>query len=915
MQRLLVLFFLIATSFQLYSQEAQKFSFNFNNTPLEQVFNDIENRSGYTVYFLNDWVKDQVITGTYNNVTIDELFNQILRNTSLNFVIVDKNVVLTLGNLVMTELPNNYFLNEDLPSQTETQDPIFYTESTTRATESLETVIISRQDATTTGTSFTLSGKATNSKTGEPIENLTIQVQGTNRFAITDFNGNYSIELSRGTNIITAQAMGMNTINKRVVIYNNGTLNLVLDESLESLDEVVIRASAQANVRQTLAGVTRIEVQEIRNIPLVLGERDILKVATTLPGISSAGEGAIGYNIRGGKADQNLFLLDGATIYNPTHFFGIFSAINPFTTGDAQVFKGSIPAKYGGRLASVFEISTKDASVDKFQGEVSIGPVTGNVTLEIPIVQDKAGLIIGGRDSYSNWILKTLDDPVLNNSKASFYDIIAKYNHKINDKNDLSITGYYSSDLFNITIDSLYSYNNILASLNWNKQISENTRSNLTLAHSRYQFGIEFDGTSSNNFDFDFDLQETELSYGINTRLNGKHRLEFGLSSKLYNINPGKIKPIGQESTVLPFSVNNERGLESAIHLSDEWTISEKFSINAGVRFSVYNFLGATTQRVYLPDAPLSDATVIETIEYSNNEFVETYAGPEIRASARYLFNPSFSVRAAYNSTLQYIHTLSNNTTASPIDTWKLSDTHIKPQRSEQYSLGFFKNLNGTAYELSLEGYYKNLDNTLDYKVGGQLLLNEFVETEVLQGDGKAYGIEFLIKKNEGRLNGWLGYTYARTFYRLDSEFSEERVNGGKFFPANFDKPHDISLVLNYKLTRRFSFSGNLVYQTGRPVTYPVGAFQEGGNNFVLYSDRNQFRIPDYFRLDIGINIEGNHRIQKFAHSFWNISVYNVLGRNNPYSVFFVTENGQIKAYQSSIFAVPVPTITYNFRF
>lgn len=915
MQRFLVFFLVITTSFQLYSQETQKYSFNFNNTPLEQVFKDIEKETDYSIFYLNDWTKDVTITGNFNNLTIGQLFDAVLKETSLNFTIIEKKIVLTLGNLVISELPNNYFQNEVLPDETETQDPIFHRETSTQVSDNIETVIISRQDATTTGNTFTLRGKAINAKTGEPISNLTIQIQGSNRFAISDIDGNYSIVLNRGSNLITAQAMGMVTLRKRIVIYNNGTLNLMLNESLESLDEVLIRASAQANVRQTLAGVTRIEVQEIKNIPLVLGERDILKVATTLPGISTAGEGAAGYNIRGGKSDQNLILLDGATIYNPTHFFGIFSAINPFTTGDAQVFKGSIPAKYGGRLSSVFEISTKDASTDTFQGEVSIGPVTGNVTLEIPIIKEKSGLIVGGRGSYSNWILKTLDDPVLNNSKASFYDIIAKYNHKINEKNDVNVTGYYSSDLFNITIDSLYSYNNILASVNWNRQINDNTRSNLTLGHSRYQFGIEFDGRTNNNFDFGFDLQETELSYGMNTRLNGKHRLEFGLSSKLYNINPGTIKPVGQESTVIPYTINSERGLESALYLSDEWTLSEKFSINAGVRFSVFSFLGETTQRTYLPDAPLSEATVVETIEYGKNEFVQTYAGPEIRVSTRYMFNPSFSVRAAYNSTLQYIHTLSNNTTASPIDTWKLSDTHIKPQRSEQYSLGFFKNLNGTAYEVSLEGYYKNLDNTLDYKVGGQLLLNEFVETEVLQGDGKAYGIEFLIKKNEGKLNGWLGYTYARTFYRLDSEFSEERVNGGKFFPANFDKPHDISMVLNYKLTRRFSFSGNFVYQTGRPVTYPVGIFQEGGNNYVLYSDRNQFRIPDYFRLDIGINIEGNHRIQKFAHSFWNISVYNVLGRNNPYSVFFVTENGQIKAYQSSIFAVPVPTITYNFRF
>lgn len=916
MQRILLFFFIVTTSFQLFSQETQNFSFNFNNTPLDGVLNEIETRTDYKVYFLNDWLNNHTVTGSFNNLTISELFSAILKETSLNFTIVEKKVVLTLGNLVVSELPFNYFQNEVLSVQVDAaQDPIFYKETTSQASERIETVIISRQDATTTGNAFTLSGKAINIKTGEGISNLTLQVQESNRFAISDIDGNYSIVLNRGTNLITAQAVGITPLRKRIVIYNNGTYNFMLDEGLESLDEIVIRSSAQANVRQILAGVTRIEVQDIKNIPLVLGERDILKVATTLPGISSAGEGAAGYNIRGGKSDENLILLDGATIYNPSHFFGIFSAINPFTTGDAQVFKGSIPAKYGGRLSSVFEISTKDASAEKFQGEVSIGPVTGNVTLEIPIIKDKSGLIVGGRGSYSNWILKTLDDPVLNNSKASFYDVIAKYNHKINEKNDLKFTGYYSNDLFNITIDSLYSYSNMLASVNWTKQISENTRSTLNLAHSKYQFGIEFEGNAANNFDFDFDLQETEASFGLNTRLNKNHRFEFGIASKLYSINPGKIKPKGEESIVFPFTVKTERGLESAIYFSDEWTLSEKFSINAGLRFSFFNFLGETTQRTYLPGVPLTEATVLETIEYGKNEFVETYGGPEIRVSARYLFNPSFSVRAAYNSTLQYIHTLSNNTTASPIDTWKLSDTHIKPQRSEQYSLGFFKNLKGTDYELSLEGYYKNLENTLDYKVGGQLLLNEFVETEVLQGDGKAYGVEFLIKKNDGKLNGWLGYTYSRTFYRLDSEFSEERVNKGEFFPSNFDKPHDISLVLNYKITRRFSFSGNFVYQTGKPVTYPIGAFQEGGNSFVLYSDRNQFRIPDYYRLDLGFNIEGNHRIQKFAHSFWNISVYNVLGRNNPYSVFFVTENGQIKAYQSSIFAVPVPTITYNFRF
>jgi hypothetical protein len=915
MKRLIIIYFFLTLPIQLYIQEIKLYSFSFDKTPLKEVFTELESKTDYNVYFIEDWIKDKVISKNFTKLSIDQIMDDLLKETSLNFEIVDEKIILTLGNMIITELPDNYFSEKTSPTQEKSQDPIFFRKDVEEIKKGIETVIISKQNANDTKKTYQLTGRAIEKNTGNPVASLTIQVKGTNTFAVTDFDGNYSINLNRGENMITAQAMGMNTLNKRIVLYNDGEYDFILTESLESLSEVLINTSAQANVRETLTGVSRIEIQDIKNIPLVLGERDILKVATTLPGISSAGEGAIGFNVRGGKADQNLFLLDGASIYNPTHFFGIFSAINPFTTDAAQIYKGSIPAKYGGRLASVFEISTKDASKEEFKGEVSIGPVTGNITLETPVVKDKSSLIVGARATYSDWILNNLDDPVLKNSEASFYDVIAKYSHKIDEKNNLRVTGYYSGDLFNITIDSVYSYTNMLASVNWDREINEKTRSNLKLAHSQYQFGIEFEGRANNNFDFGFDLQETEISYGLNHLINDKHRLEAGLSSKLYSINPGRIEPIGEESIVLPFAVNNERGLESAIYFSDDWTLSEKISINAGLRFSIFNFLGETTQRTYSPDAPLSDASVIGIDEFGENEIVETYAGPEIRVSGRYLFNPSLSLKAAYNSTLQYIHTLSNNTTASPIDTWKLSDRFIEPQRSEQYSLGLFKNLNGTKYELSVEGYYKNLENTLDYKVGGQLILNEFVETEVLQGDGKSYGVELLMKKNEGDLNGYLGYSYSRTFYRLDSEFSEERVNRGEYFPANFDIPHELSLVLNYKLTKRYSFSGNFIYQTGRPVTFPIGAFQEGGNNYVLFGDRNQFRIPDYFRVDLGINIEGNHRIKKFAHSFWNISVYNVLGRNNPYSTFFVTENGQVKAFQSSIFTVPIPTITYNFKF
>ncbi|HSP82092.1 MAG TPA: TonB-dependent receptor, partial [Gillisia sp.] len=396
---------------------------------------------------------------------------------------------------------------------------------------------------------------------------------------------------------------------------------------------------------------------------------------------------------------------------------------------------------------------------------------------------------------------------------------------------------------------------------------------------------------------------------------NPKHRFNYGISGKLYNIMPGQIEPLGGNSIVRPLKLDTERGLEGAVYIEDSYNVTDKWLLNMGIRYSVFGALGGRTQNIYEPGVPRRLSTIVERREYDDTEFIKTYGGPELRLSSRYLLTRDLSVKLSYNNTYQYIHSLSNNTTASPTDTYKLSDVNIAPQRASQYSLGFYQNLDNNTYELSLEGFYKTSNNILDYKVGAEMFLNEAIETEVLQGEGRAYGAEFLLKKTIGKLNGWLGYTYSRSLIKLDSEFQQERVNNGEYFPSNFDKPHDLSVVANYRVTKRFSFSANFVYQTGRPVTVPVGKFVEGGAHYVLYSNRNEYRIPDYYRLDLSFNVEGDHRIKKFAHSFWNISVYNVLGRNNPYSVFFITEGGEVKAYQSSIFAIPVPTITYNFRF
>ena len=916
-------FFAIAifllSSIGLFAQTEQNITASFNNTSLKEAVLKVETLSNKKFYFDESWLKGYFVTKTFENESLRKVLDGIFSNTNINFVLKDGNVILLNNTYVYTELPSDYF-NEAKPDEKVIEQnnnaPIFQEEYTERQTvQQRKLVTIGKQRPNAANKTYVLTGVFKNSKTSEPLQNLSISTTDRTKYAVTDADGHFSIRLPYGLNKLETNLLGFEKIRQDVIMYGDGSLNIELRENTESLEEVVVKSKKDANVRDAVVGVTNIDIEAIKTIPLVLGERDILKVATTMPGIKTTGEGSSGFNVRGGRADQNLILLDDAVLYNPSHFLGFFSAVNPFTTGSLEIYKASIPAEYGGRLSSVFDIETKSGDMEKFKGEGSVGPITANLAVEVPVVKGKASVIAGFRATYSDWILRSLDEEELKNSEASFYDGIVKYKHNIDDKNNIQGTFYFSKDRFSITSDSIFDYNNRLISLKYGHNFSEKSRAELILVSSQYKYGINYEADANENFDFGYELNEYQAKLNFNYKLSNKHKLSYGLSSKLYTIDPGNIEPIGANSDVKAKTIDREKGLESAVYLADLFEVTDKLLLDLGLRYSFYSALGPATQNVYEDGVPKSESSIIEVKEYGNNESIKTYGGPEYRISARYLLGNDFSVKAGFNRTIQYLHLLSTNTTQSPTDIWKLSDLNIAPQRANQYSLGFFKNLSGKDVEFSIEGYYKTMSDLLDYKIGAQLILNEDLETELLQGEGKAYGVEFLVKKNSGRFNGYLGYSYSRSLVKLDSQLMQERVNNGEFFSANYDKPHDFSVVANYKLTKRFSFSGNFTYQTGRPITYPIGRYVIAGEEQVLYSDRNEFRIPDYYRLDLGVNIEGNHKLKKLAHSFINISVYNVLGRNNPYSVFFVNEEGQIKAYQTSIFSVPVPTITYNFKF
>lgn len=904
----------------LFSQE-KNISISYSNVTRKKAIEIIEKNSSFHFYFEDQWLsKDELISGEFNNTSITVILDAILNNTTLNYIIDNNNIILSNGLLISNSITENYFKNTENKNVSKTNTllivPIYnkqYLNDSKKDTDSI--ISLGKQSLINTSQTYTLSGYIKDRISGKPEYNITIKVKDKDISTTTDANGYYSFRVPAGINIIETQSLNHQSKTKKIVLYNNGKVDFNLDENVNALKEVVIENKRTKNTTSAVAGLTSINVENIKNVPLILGERDIFKVATTLPGIKTAGEGSAGFNVRGGKDDQNLFLLDNASLYNPSHFLGFFSSVNPFTTKSADIYKGSIPTEFGGRLSSVFDIKSKNGNTEKVSGEAGIGPVMSNVTLELPIVKGKSSLLFGGRASYSDWILKTIKEPELENSQASFYDLLLKYNHQITKKDDLETSLYYSHDKYSINSDSIYKYNNFLATLKWDHDFNAKSKSSFIITNSQYKFNIDYDSQPEKSFDYGYKINETQFVFKMKYNLNEKHLFNYGISSKLYNVNPGFVNPASSESQIKNKTLEKEKALESALFFTENYKVNDKLLIDVGLRYSFYSALGPATQNIYQDDQPKSDRTVIETKTYSSNESVKTYGGFEPRISARYFILSDLSIKASFDRTYQYMHLLSTNTTQSPMDVWKLSDLNTKPQSSNQFSLGIFKNIIEKSLELSLEGYYKRSKNILDYKVGAELFLNENIETELLQGEGKAYGVEFLIKKEKGNFNGWLSYTYSRALIKLDSRFDAEKINSGEYFPTNYDKPHDFSAILNYKFTKRYSLSTNFVYQTGRPVTFPIGSYDFAGEQFTLYSDRNQYRIPDYYRLDIGLNFEGNHKIKKLAHSFWNLSVYNVLGRNNPYNVYFVTEDKKIKAYKTSIFSVPIPTITYNIKF
>lgn len=812
---------------------------------------------------------------------------------------------------------------------------------------------------------FLLTGTVKDKTTGRPIGSASVLFSGYSFGTQTDTLGKFTILLSPRNYQMSIRMIGYKLYLERINITDKTDQEFLLTESEKLLDEVVISAEkSDANVNRALMGVEKISGKTLKKLPTLMGEADVIRSIMLLPGVSTVGEGASGFNVRGGNVDQNLVLLDGVPLFNTSHLFGFFTGFNADMVQDLSLFKGGIPSNYGGKASSVLDVRTKEGDFEKWQFGGGLGPIASRVLIEGPIWKNKTSIIVGARGSLSDFYLKYFNNPSLKKSQANFYDVNAKITHKFGKNQRISFAVYTSTDAFKFAQDTVYNWNTQNINLKHNALINRKLSHNFTAFYSKYLYGNK---GQKEFYEYAWQpsvIQKT-LREDLNFDVSNSSRLYFGGEANFYTNDAGSFLPNSAQSIINTFKMPVENARELSVYIGNSLVLTKKVNVDFGVRYAQYSLLGPGSFFQYQSGKPREITTITDTLTYQKGKKIKSYGGFEPRISFSWKMDSTLSVKFGYNRMQQFVHLLSNTMAISPVDIWKLSNAQLPQQIADQYSFGIFKNIGSSSistYETSVELYYKNLKNVIDYVDGAALYLNPTVETQLLVGKGYAYGAEFFIKKSRGvKVTGWLSYTYARTFRQAMATSEQVAANFGLTFPANFDTPHNFKVVFNDRLTNRLTFNANLAYNTGRPITYPNGRYKiyafndvynylisnnliprdgleirsyvyEGqtykflspaqiteildGYSAPSFTLRNQERLPDYFRLDAGFTLDPKKKSK--MNSSWNFSIYNILGRQNVYSIYFRSATGlrnQARTYKLSVLAVAIPSLTYNFRF
>lgn len=775
----------------------------------------------------------------------------------------------------------------------------------------------------------TISGTISEATSNETLIGVNILFPEINAGAVTNEYGFYSITLPEGSYKMIITYLGFQEITETIELTSNQKRDFNLLEKLESLDEVLITENVErVSIRKPEMSANKLAISTIKQIPVLLGESDVIKAITLLPGVTNAGEGSSGFNVRGGAADQNLILLDEATIFNSSHLFGLFSVFNPDAIKDVKLYKGGIPSRYGGRVSSVLEIFQKEGNSKELKVNGGLGAVASRLLVEGPIVKDKAAFLVGARASYAHLFLPLFDI----DNKASFYDLNTKLNYRLNDKNSIFLSGYFGRDLFSVNESFINTYGNAVGNFRWNHVFSNNLFSNLSLIYSDYFYGLELDFVG---FEWESGIQNFNLKYDFKHYLSDKLQINYGVNNIYYSFNPGKIKPNSDDSGILEEQLIKKYANESAIYVDVEHDITDNLSLEYGLRVSHFIRLGQDELNVYEDNNPVifdpfqlvyQEADPIDISTPSRGDQLASFTNLEPRVSLAYAFNDDISIKASYTRLSQYLHLLSNTSSPTPLDVWTPSGPFVKPQLLDQYALGFFKNFQNGDYTLETEIYYKDVQNRIDYIDGANLIANNAIEQVILNGKARAYGFEILLRKNTGKFKGWLAYTLSKSEQRTPGRVNvasdngrsnlETGINFGEWYNTPYDKPHDISVFGSYEINNKWSINGNFVYQTGQPTNYPVGQFEFEGIVVPYYGLRNQERLPDYHRIDLSATLTPSKNKGRKFQSEWVFSIYNLYARKNAASINFREneDTGRNEAVRTSIFGI-VPAVTYNFKF
>ena len=767
---------------------------------------------------------------------------------------------------------------------------------------------------------FTISGSVSDAKNNETLLGVSVYIRDLKTGTNTNEYGFYSLTLPKGTYTITISYLGFTELTEEINLNSDIKKNYKLTEESLLLNEVIVTDKPnKINIQKAELSTNKLAISTIKKMPAILGEIDIIKSILTLPGVTNAGEGQSGFNVRGGAADQNLILLDEATIYNSSHLFGFFSVFNADAIKDLKLYKGGIPAKYGGRVASVLDIYQKEGNSNDFHMNGGIGLISSRLLAEGPIVKNKASFLVAGRSSYAHLFLKLTD----NQNSAYFYDLNTKLSYNINDNNSLYVSGYFGRDVFSLNNSFVNTYGNSVLNVRWNHLFSNKLFSNASLIYSDYYYGLKLDFIG---FNWDSGIKNYNFKYDFKYYLNDKTKLNFGLNSVYYDFNPGKIEPTNSSSGINPDQLDKKYAFEPAVYIDVEQTLSEKISVNYGLRYSSFYRLGQQEINSYLnneavvfnPELQIYEkATPIGTESFGKNETIASFGNFEPRIAVSYAINESEAIKASYNRMSQYLHLISNTQSPTPLDVWTPSDDFLKPQLLDQFAVGYFRNFENGKYTLEVESFYKKIKNRLDYIDGADLIANNAIEQVVLSGNARAYGLEILAKKNEGRLNGWVSYTLSRSEQQTPGRNANETgINNGEWYKTGWDKLHNLSVTGMYQLNEKWSFGSIFSLQSGQPVTYPNGQYVYQDISVPNYGLRNENRLPTYHRLDVSATLVPEKNKNRKWYGEWVFSVYNVYSRKNAASISFRQnqDSGNNESVRLSIFVI-VPSVTYNFKF